>query len=254
MTKRTAPRLALVLALVLAVSGPVLATKGLTTSIPDVITVSQASVNTDGELTEVVLHGDFPLNYLVYQPEPNKLVIEVRDCDASSLKVPVTDGSLQVIQFDAVTDTSTDGAPVTQFRFTLAPKVSHSIDADGDDIVVRFVGGVIPVRIDPAVASTQERRTQIPAAQPAAHIETPAETAAPTLSRSAVIHAAAENRLPGYQRVDLTEFAQQAGLDARSPARALVGVDTSLADAGRIILMVDGPASFSTFELDDPLR
>ena len=143
MTKRTAPSLVLALALVLAASGPAFATRGNRTSIPEVITVSDVSIRIpDQGLTEVTIHGDFPLNYLVYQPDRNKLVLEVRDCDASMLDVDFPTTSSQVMAFEAEVAEDADGAAVSRFKFDLAPRVSHSIEPDGNDLLVRFTGGL----------------------------------------------------------------------------------------------------------------
>ena len=239
MTKRTAPSAALVLAVALAASGPVLATKGLTTKIPEVITVSEVSVQSDSEQTEITLHGDFPLNYLVYQPERNKLVIEVRDCDASGLAVPDFAGSQQVVAFEAITDSGPTGAPISRFKFDLVPRVSHAIDPDGNNLIFRFVGGIAPTSVRADAGS--DASPVVPVAAPAG-------------PRPAATRAARTRDLPGFRQTDLVEFAEEAGLDRRPPARALVGVDTSRAAVGRVVLMLDGPATFSTFELTDPMR
>ncbi len=232
--KRTAPSLAMVLAAVVAAAGPAFATRGAKKNVPDVITVSTMAVAADEEMTTVTLEGDFPLNYLVYQPAPDKLMIEVRDCDASRLAEQSFADSRQVLSMKSATETDDAGTKVTRFTFHLAPRVSHSVSPEGNSLVMRFLGGLSDLA---AVA---------PASAPA--------PAAPAASASAASRPADGNGLLAYSRTDAAAFAERAGIPSQPAGRALVGVDTAASDSGRVTLLLDGPASYSSFELTDPPR
>jgi type IV pilus assembly protein PilQ len=231
---RTAPSLALVLIVALAAAGPAFATRGSSQNFPEWITVSGVEVQTQAEWTEIVLRGDFPINYLVYQPAPNKLVVEVRDCDVSRLAEPSLDDSRQVLALETSVDTSSEAERISQFHFTLAPDVRHSVTPVDNDLVVRFEGGVLAAASSP------------PAASPATHasVSTPPSP----------VHLAGGDGLIAFSATNAARYAEQAGIPAAPLGRALVGVDTADSDMGRVVLLLDGPAAYSTFELTDPPR
>jgi type IV pilus assembly protein PilQ len=221
----TAPSLALVLMAALAAAGPAFATRGSNQNIPEVITVSDMNVAAEADWTEITLKGDFPINYLVFQPAPDKLVVEVRDCDVSRLTQPSMDDSRQVLSLETSVETATQGELISRFEFHLAPGVDHWVAPEGNDLVVRFDGG-----------------SDSPA--PARAVPAPAKPA----------RMSQDNGLIAFTATDAAGYAKQAGIAASPTGRALAGVDTADSDVGRVVLLLDGPVSYATFELTDPSR
>ena len=239
-TKRTAPSLALALALILATSGPALAKKGMSPdSIPSVITVNAMTVNTDEGLTRITLQGDFPMNYITYQPDPSHLVLEVQDCDASKLEPVFAVDSPQVERVETATDESRPDQKVTRFTFTTPAGVSHMIQAEGNDLVLRFIASGTP---------------DAPAAPTADPTATGTTTPAPTAPAAAPAPVVGPDGRINPRQTDRATYARQAALPASAQGRALTGVDTARAAAGQIVLLLDGPTAFSSFELADPPR
>jgi type IV pilus assembly protein PilQ len=225
----TAPSLALVLMVALAAAGPAFATRGSNQNIPEVITVSEMNVAAEADWTEIKLKGDFPINYIVFQPAPDKLVVEVRDCDVSRLAQPSLDDSRQVLSLETSVDTAAQGELISRFEFHLAAGVDHSVTPEGNDLVVRFDGGTMAA----APALPAPRATESPV-KPARMSQ--------------------DNGLIAFTATDAAGYAKQAGIPVSPAGRALTGVDTADSDVGRVVLLLDGPASFSTFELTDPAR
>jgi type IV pilus assembly protein PilQ len=224
----TAPSLALVLVVALAAAGPAFATRGSNQNIPEVITVSDMSVAAEADWTEITLKGDFPINYIVFQPAPDRLVVEVRDCDVSQLARPSLDDSRQVLSLETSVETAAQGELISRFEFQLAAGVDHSVTPVANDLVVRFDGGADV----PAPATPAPRAAQPPVA--------PARMT--------------QDGLIAFTATDAASYAKQAGIPGAPLGRALTGVDTADSDVGRVVLLLDGPASYSTFELTDPPR
>ncbi|MFQ5668909.1 MAG: type IV pilus secretin PilQ [Acidobacteriota bacterium] len=241
MSKRPAPSLAMAVTLTLLVSGLAFATRGKKTEIPDVITVSRMTASTGEGFTEIILQGNFPINYLLYQPERGKLIVEVQDCDASQVQVPSVEGSHEVLSIEASTAREETG-PLSRFTFSLAPQVNHSISPVGNDLVMRFLDAAAPA----AGAEREDKGAPVP--QDPAPKPRPAATAGTPATPPPPAH------LINYRQTDATTFADAAGLPSDSRARALLGVDTARSDRGEVTLLLDGAASYSSFELENPTR
>jgi len=239
--KPTAPLLAMALIATTVAIGPAFATRGSASDIPEWITVSGMTVKTTSAETTITVKGDFPPNYLTYRPASDRLIVEIRDCDASRLDIPSLSDSQQVNELTTETETDSDGTLVTRFQFTLADDVVHHIVPMGDDLRISFVSNEELDKAPEAVKSSAA----------------PAVDAAPS---AAVVPAKVSSGQPdangfiGYQELDATTFAREAGVNLDLQGRALTGVDTSDADRNRVLLLLDGPAAFSSFQLADPPR
>jgi type IV pilus assembly protein PilQ len=239
--KRTAPLLAMALIATAVAVGPAFATRGSANDIPDWITVSAMTVKTAAAETTITMKGDFPPNYLTYRPASDRLIVEVRDCDASRLDIPSLASSRQVKELTTETETDADGALLTRFKFVLEEGVDHHIIPIGNDLRISFTSDVdAPTAAEPVTSS----------AAPAAG-EAASDSVMPVATTARQPDA---NGFIGYQELDATAFARQAGVNAGLRGRALTGVDTSDADRNRVLLLLDGPASFASFELADPPR
>ena len=239
--KPTAPLLAMALIATTVAIGPAFATRGSASDIPEWITISGMTVKTTAAETTITVKGDFPPNYLTYRPASDRLIVEIRDCDASRLDIPSLADSAQVNELTTETETDADGTLVTRFQFTLADDVAHHIVPMGDDLRISFVS-------DEELKAAPEpvKSSAAPAVDTA-----PAGTIVPATVSSAQPDA---NGFIGYQELDATTFAREAGVNLDLQGRALTGVDTSEADRNRVLLLMAGPAAFSSFQLADPPR
>ncbi|MFQ5767921.1 MAG: type IV pilus secretin PilQ, partial [Acidobacteriota bacterium] len=212
----------------------------------------------------VTLEGDFPINYLVYQPQVDQVVVEVRDCDASLLRNGLTQGSSELKSFETSTTKDAHGTIMSHFTFHLEPGVTHEIQPVENNLVLRFHSHQLPAGRVSGIQQVPEIRHAIqeghssprgglapamaPQSQPSARkIGAPA-TAIPLHLRPD------EEGLIAYNEIDLAGYTNMAGLPAMSPARALVGLDTASVSSGKIVLLLDGPAAYASFELAHPLR
>ena len=238
-SKRTFPLLAMVLIAAVVAVGPAFATRDSANTIPEWITVSAMTVKATAAETAITVKGDFPPNFLTYRPASDRLVVEVRDCDASQLDIPSMTKSPHVLDMATESETDEDGTMFARFLFTLASGVKHTVKQVDNDLLVTF--------------TSDDNRTPTPRPAPAV-----TEPAASSPAGTPVVSAA--SRVPdsrgfiGYREFDAATFATQAGMSDQVPGRALTGVDTSDGDRNRVLLLMDGPASFSTFELADPPR
>ena len=238
-SKRTFPLLAMVLIAMVVAVGPAFATRDFANTIPEWITVSAMTVKATTAETAITVKGDFPPNYLTYRPASDRLIVEVRDCDASQLDIPSMAKSPHVLEMATESETDEDGTMLARFLFTLASGVRHTVKQVENDLVVTFTADANQAPVpDPAPAVTE------PAAS--------STTAAPAVS--------AASRVPdsrgfiGYREFDAATFAAEAGMSDQVQGRALTGVDTSDGDRNHVLLLMDGPAPFSAFELANPPR
>ncbi|MCZ6832598.1 MAG: type IV pilus secretin PilQ [Acidobacteria bacterium] len=238
-SKRTVPLLAMVLIAMVVAVGPAFATRDFANTIPEWITVSAMTVKATTAETAITVKGDFPPNYLTYRPARDRLIVEVRDCDASQLDIPSMAKSPHVLEMATESETDEDGAKLARFLFTLASGVRHTVQQVGNNLVITFTSDA----------------NQAPVTNPVSAVTKP--VASSTAAAPAV---SAASRVPdsrgfiGYREIDAATFAAEAGMSDQVQGRALTGVDTSDADRNRVLLLMDGPASFSTFELANPPR
>ncbi|MCZ6745594.1 MAG: type IV pilus secretin PilQ [Acidobacteria bacterium] len=238
-SKRTFPLLAMVLIAMVVAVGPAFATRDFANTIPEWITVSAMTVKATTAETAITVKGDFPPNYLTYRPARDRLIVEVRDCDASQLDIPSMAKSPHVLEMATESETDEDGAKLARFLFTLASGVRHTVQQVGNNLVITFTSDA----------------NQAPVTNPVSAVTKP--VASSTAAAPAV---SAASRVPdsrgfiGYREIDAATFAAEAGMSDQVQGRALTGVDTSDADRNRVLLLMDGPASFSTFELANPPR
>ena len=238
-SKRTFPLLAMVLIAMVVAVGPAFATRDFANTIPEWITVSAMTVKATAAETAITVKGDFPPNYLTYRPASDRLIVEVRDCDASQLDIPSMAKSPHVLEMATESETDEDGAKLARFLFTLASGVRHTVQQVGNNLVITFTSDA----------------NQAPVPNPV-----PAVTKPVASSTAAAPAVSAASRVPdsrgfiGYREIDAATFAAEAGMSDQVQGRALTGVDTSDADRNRVLLLMDGPASFSTFELANPPR
>ncbi|MCZ6651358.1 MAG: type IV pilus secretin PilQ [Acidobacteria bacterium] len=238
-SKRTFPLLAMVLIAMVVAVGPAFATRDFANTIPEWITVSAMTVKATTAETAITVKGDFPPNYLTYRPARDRLIVEVRDCDASQLDIPSMAKSPHVLEMATESETDEDGAKLARFLFTLASGVRHTVQQVGNNLVITFTSDA----------------NQAPVTNPVSAVTKP--VASSTAAAPAV---SAASRVPdsrgfiGYREIDAATFAAEAGMSDQVQGRALTGVDTSDADRNRVLLLMDGPASLSTFELANPPR
>ncbi|MCZ6600802.1 MAG: type IV pilus secretin PilQ [Acidobacteria bacterium] len=238
-SKRTFPLLAMVLIAMVVAVGPAFATRDFANTIPEWITVSAMTVKATTAETAITVKGDFPPNYLTYRPARDRLIVEVRDCDASQLDIPSMAKSPHVLEMATESETDEDGAKLARFLFTLASGVRHTVQQVGNNLVITFTSDA----------------NQAPVTNPV-----PAVTKPVASSTAAAPAVSATSRVPdsrgfiGYREIDAATFAAEAGMSDQVQGRALTGVDTSDADRNRVLLLMDGPASLSTFELANPPR
>ncbi len=236
-SKRTFPLLAMVLIATVVAVGPAFATRDLANTIPEWITVSAMTVKATAAETSITVKGDFPPNYLTYRPSNDQLIVEVRDCDTSQLDIPSLAKSPHVYEMSTESETDEDGTMTARFIFILASGVSHAVKQVDDNLVVTFTSDS---KQDPTPAPAVTKPTA------SSTISTPAVTTASRVPDSRGFIA--------YSELDATSFATEAGMNTQLRGRALTGVDTSDGDRNHVLLLLDGPASFSTFELADPPR
>lgn len=238
-SKRTFPLLAMVLIAMVIAVGPAFAKRDSANTIPEWITVSALTVKVDTAETEITVKGDFPPNYLTYRPTTDRLILEMRDCDVSQLDIPSLAKSPHVLEMTMESETDGEGASLARFLFTLASGVKHAVRQVGNDLVVTFTS-------DASQAPTPDPVTTV--TEPVAG----STAAAPAVS--AVSRVPDSRGFIAYREFDAATFAAQAGMSGQARGRALTGVDTSDGERNHVLLLTDGPASFSTFELADPPR
>ena len=161
-SKRTFPLLAMVLIAMVVAVGPAFATRDFANTIPEWITVSAMTVKATAAETAITVKGDFPPNYLTYRPARDRLIVEVRDCDASQLDIPSMAKSPHVLEMATESETDEDGAKLARFLFSLASGVRHTVQQVGNNLVITFtsdanqapVPNPVPAVTKPVASST----------------------------------------------------------------------------------------------------
>ena len=195
--------------------------------------------------TRVELHGNTPVLYTSYQPDPSSFVIEIRDVDASALPSVLAIDSDEVGEVRITTESRGKNSSLTRIEFTDVHAVRQALRSEGTYLVAEFFPSPY-AKLDTA---SDDNSAAVPAEpvgepEPTATID---EEALPvdTAAHAPVASAAME---PAVQAVP-------SNLAPSTPATQLLGVHPEAGPQGaRIVLSGNGQFEYQAFALENPDR
>lgn len=118
---------------------------------PETISITGIEAQHEGNVTDIVVKGNFPFNYSSFQPDPSRLVIEVPAAEATGVDevIPLEEGEVEEIH--VTTERTPGGSQIARLEFVGLTSDRHDFFLEGNHLRIRFFGS------DPSSDSSLDR-------------------------------------------------------------------------------------------------